>query len=91
MLISPGLHIFKTYPAIFSIGCPQQTSSPPPTFVTVTSLPHTLHLYCSPTFWTPIVTSCSEIFSFKINYKILDFIVSNVKIKYVHTKGGISL
>jgi hypothetical protein len=41
------------YPISF-IGCPQQTSVPPPTLVTVTSFPQMLQRYFSPIFFTPI-------------------------------------
>lgn len=37
-----------------SISCPQQTSVPPPAFVTSTSFPQMLQRYFSPTFFTAI-------------------------------------
>lgn len=54
MLATYGLfYLMTTW--ILSMGCPQQTSSPPPTFVTEISLPHTLHRYFSPTLLTPMI------------------------------------
>ena len=43
--------------SIFSISSPQQTRVPPPTSVTVTSLPQILHRYFSPTFSTPMLAA----------------------------------
>ena len=47
---------FRPYSFVNSISSPQQTRVPPPTLVTVTSLPQTLHRYFSPIFLTPMFT-----------------------------------
>ncbi len=43
------------------MGCPQHTSSPPPTFVTTTSFQHMVHTNFSPTFFTAVMPPPLEI------------------------------
>src|SRR3990172_1998969 len=57
LMASPSFDGLSGYPDISSMSSPQQTRVPPPAFVTVTSLPHMLQTYFSPTFSTAINSS----------------------------------